>query len=156
MWSLPPPQGVDVLFMQSDGGLTPMQRFCGSRAVLSGPAGGVVGYAITSYSQMEKKAVIGFDMGGELRSSHCWQPPSQAHVTWLMCMEKQWCINKVQMFLCLVSGGNFQQELDADACSVKVSSLPSCPSPSLRVHRLHEALLSKLSVCLPPQEHPQM
>uniref|UniRef100_A0A3Q3J6W6 5-oxoprolinase, ATP-hydrolysing n=1 Tax=Monopterus albus TaxID=43700 RepID=A0A3Q3J6W6_MONAL len=55
---------VDVLFMQSDGGLTPMEQFCGSRAILSGPAGGVVGYAITSYSQMEKKPVIGFDMGG--------------------------------------------------------------------------------------------
>uniref|UniRef100_A0A673B8F0 5-oxoprolinase, ATP-hydrolysing n=1 Tax=Sphaeramia orbicularis TaxID=375764 RepID=A0A673B8F0_9TELE len=55
---------VDVLFMQSDGGLTPMEQFCGSRAVLSGPAGGVVGYAVTSYNQMEKKPVIGFDMGG--------------------------------------------------------------------------------------------
>lgn len=51
--------------MQSDGGLTPMEQFCGSRAVLSGPAGGVVGYAITSYNQMEKKPVIGFDMGGK-------------------------------------------------------------------------------------------
>ncbi|XP_036377739.1 5-oxoprolinase [Megalops cyprinoides] len=55
---------VNVLFMQSDGGLTPMDQFCGSRAVLSGPAGGVVGYAITSYSQTEKKPIIGFDMGG--------------------------------------------------------------------------------------------
>ncbi|XP_076146266.1 5-oxoprolinase [Alosa pseudoharengus] len=55
---------VDVLFMQSDGGLTPMEQFCGSRAVLSGPAGGVVGYAITSYSSTENKPVIGFDMGG--------------------------------------------------------------------------------------------
>uniref|UniRef100_A0A8C7SLX5 5-oxoprolinase, ATP-hydrolysing n=1 Tax=Oncorhynchus mykiss TaxID=8022 RepID=A0A8C7SLX5_ONCMY len=57
-------EGVSVLFMQSDGGLTPMEQFCGSRAVLSGPAGGVVGYAITSYSQTENKPVIGFDMGG--------------------------------------------------------------------------------------------
>lgn len=57
-------KNVDVLFMQSDGGLTPMGQFCGSRAILSGPAGGVVGYAITSYSQMENKPVIGFDMGG--------------------------------------------------------------------------------------------
>ncbi|KAJ0022992.1 hypothetical protein NQD34_015126 [Periophthalmus magnuspinnatus] len=57
-------KNVDVLFMQSDGGLTPMGQFCGSRAILSGPAGGVVGYAITSYSQMEKKPIIGFDMGG--------------------------------------------------------------------------------------------
>ncbi|XP_063062907.1 5-oxoprolinase isoform X2 [Engraulis encrasicolus] len=55
---------VDVLFMQSDGGLTPMEQFCGSRAVLSGPAGGVVGYAVTSYSGTENKPVIGFDMGG--------------------------------------------------------------------------------------------
>ena len=28
--------------MQSDGGLTPTDRFIGSRAILSGPAGGVV------------------------------------------------------------------------------------------------------------------
>ena len=33
---------LHVLFMQSDGGLTPMDNFNGSRAVLSGPAGGVV------------------------------------------------------------------------------------------------------------------
>ncbi|XP_076856985.1 5-oxoprolinase isoform X2 [Brachyhypopomus gauderio] len=55
---------VDVLFMQSDGGLTPMEQFCGSRAVLSGPAGGVVGYAVTAYSSTHNKPVIGFDMGG--------------------------------------------------------------------------------------------
>lgn len=35
--------GVDVLFMQSDGGLTNMEHFRGARAILSGPAGGVVG-----------------------------------------------------------------------------------------------------------------
>uniref|UniRef100_A0AAY4E9F1 5-oxoprolinase n=1 Tax=Denticeps clupeoides TaxID=299321 RepID=A0AAY4E9F1_9TELE len=57
-------QEVNVLFMQSDGGLTPMEQFCGSRAVLSGPAGGVVGYAVTSYNPYDKKPVIGFDMGG--------------------------------------------------------------------------------------------
>ncbi|XP_030631062.1 5-oxoprolinase [Chanos chanos] len=55
---------VDVLFMQSDGGLTPMEQFCGSRAILSGPAGGVVGYAVTSYNPADNKPVIGFDMGG--------------------------------------------------------------------------------------------
>ena len=52
-----------VLFMQSDGGLTPTDRFIGSRAVLSGPAGGVVGYAMTT-SEEEEGPVIGFDMGG--------------------------------------------------------------------------------------------
>ena len=37
-----------VSFMQSDGGLTDMSSFNGCRAILSGPAGGVVGFAITS------------------------------------------------------------------------------------------------------------
>lgn len=61
---------VNVSFMQSDGGLTPMDRFYGNRAILSGPAGGVVGYAITSelsdsaQKSLDQIAVIGFDMGG--------------------------------------------------------------------------------------------
>ncbi|XP_045523846.1 5-oxoprolinase isoform X2 [Pieris brassicae] len=54
----------NVLFMQSDGGLTPMNLFNGSRAILSGPAGGVVGYALTSYQRDTNLPVIGFDMGG--------------------------------------------------------------------------------------------
>ncbi|XP_034275895.1 LOW QUALITY PROTEIN: 5-oxoprolinase [Pantherophis guttatus] len=57
-------QGVPVAFMRSDGGLTPMEAFSGSRAILSGPAGGVVGYAVTSYHRVEGHPVIGFDMGG--------------------------------------------------------------------------------------------
>ncbi|XP_077209596.1 5-oxoprolinase isoform X2 [Paroedura picta] len=57
-------QGVPVLFMRSDGGLTPMDSFSGSRAILSGPAGGVVGYAVTTYRQEGGQPVIGFDMGG--------------------------------------------------------------------------------------------
>ncbi|XP_063155873.1 5-oxoprolinase isoform X1 [Candoia aspera] len=57
-------QGVPVAFMRSDGGLTPMEAFSGSRAILSGPAGGVVGYAVTSYPHAEGRPVIGFDMGG--------------------------------------------------------------------------------------------
>jgi 5-oxoprolinase (ATP-hydrolysing) len=39
-------------------------RFCGSRAILSGPAGGVVGYAQTTVLDDSANAVIGFDMGG--------------------------------------------------------------------------------------------
>jgi 5-oxoprolinase (ATP-hydrolysing) len=54
-------ENTSLLFMQSDGGLTPVQGFSGSRAILSGPAGGVVGYANTTPA---KSAVIGFDMGG--------------------------------------------------------------------------------------------
>ncbi|XP_043270128.1 5-oxoprolinase isoform X2 [Venturia canescens] len=57
-------EGVNVLFMQSDGGLTPMSSFIGSRAILSGPAGGVVGYAKTTYQKETTLPIIGFDMGG--------------------------------------------------------------------------------------------
>lgn len=57
-------KGTQVLFMQSDGGLTPMDKFNGSRAILSGPAGGVVGYALTTYNRVSDLPAIGFDMGG--------------------------------------------------------------------------------------------
>src|SRR5271170_5322844 len=51
-------------FMQSDGGLVDVDNFSGLRAILSGPAGGVVGYALTSYDPETNIPVIGFDMGG--------------------------------------------------------------------------------------------
>ncbi|MET7290211.1 hydantoinase B/oxoprolinase family protein [Streptomyces sp. NPDC005573] len=54
---------VRLMFMQSNGGLTEAGRFRGKDAVLSGPAGGIVGMA-----RMSQRAgldrVIGFDMGG--------------------------------------------------------------------------------------------
>jgi 5-oxoprolinase (ATP-hydrolysing) len=50
--------------MKSDGGLAPVNDFGGHQAILSGPAGGVVGYAKTTYNTSTKTPVIGFDMGG--------------------------------------------------------------------------------------------
>lgn len=65
-------------FMQSDGGLANSERylssrlmnafrtaidsgrFSGLRAILSGPAGGVVGYARTSYDEKDNTPVIGY------------------------------------------------------------------------------------------------
>ncbi|PAV60150.1 hypothetical protein WR25_18508 isoform F [Diploscapter pachys] len=55
---------VSLNFMQSDGGLCNVRNFCGSKAILSGPAGGVVGVAMTAYDQEKKQPIIGFDMGG--------------------------------------------------------------------------------------------
>jgi 5-oxoprolinase (ATP-hydrolysing) len=57
-------KGARCEFMQSDGGLVDVDGFSGLRAILSGPAGGVVGYALTSYDPATKTPVIGFDMGG--------------------------------------------------------------------------------------------
>lgn len=55
---------VSLQFMKSDGGLAPVNDFGGHQAILSGPAGGVVGYAKTTYDPATKTPVIGFDMGG--------------------------------------------------------------------------------------------
>jgi 5-oxoprolinase (ATP-hydrolysing) len=57
-------KGARCEFMQSDGGLVDVDIFSGLRAILSGPAGGVVGYALTSYDPETDIPVIGFDMGG--------------------------------------------------------------------------------------------
>lgn len=57
-------KGARCEFMQSDGGLVDVDKFSGLKAILSGPAGGVVGYALTSYDPETKTPVIGFDMGG--------------------------------------------------------------------------------------------
>ncbi len=52
-----------LMFMQSSGGLTDAQTFQGKDAILSGPAGGVVGAVETSRIAGREK-IIGFDMGG--------------------------------------------------------------------------------------------
>ncbi|WWC69115.1 uncharacterized protein I206_103051 [Kwoniella pini CBS 10737] len=53
-----------VNFMQSDGSLCDFKKFSGLKAILSGPAGGVVGYARTCYDALDGSPVVGFDMGG--------------------------------------------------------------------------------------------
>ena len=55
--------GAEPLFMKSDGGLTEGRAFRGRDALLSGPAGGIVGMARTAEAAGLHK-VIGFDMGG--------------------------------------------------------------------------------------------
>ncbi len=55
--------GVRLFFMQSNGGLTDARRFQGKDAILSGPAGGIVGAVRTSLAAGFDR-IIGFDMGG--------------------------------------------------------------------------------------------
>jgi 5-oxoprolinase (ATP-hydrolysing) len=55
--------GIRLMFMMSSGGLTAAELFQGKDAILSGPAGGVVGLAETGKSAGYGQ-VIGFDMGG--------------------------------------------------------------------------------------------
>jgi 5-oxoprolinase (ATP-hydrolysing) len=71
--SSPPPEGegsrfgadatIRLMFMMSSGGLTAADLFQGKDAILSGPAGGLVGMAQTGHEAGFSR-VIGFDMGG--------------------------------------------------------------------------------------------
>ncbi len=56
-------EGVRLMFMMSSGGLTAAELFQGKDAILSGPAGGVVG-AVQTSAIAGFEQIIGFDMGG--------------------------------------------------------------------------------------------
>jgi 5-oxoprolinase (ATP-hydrolysing) len=56
-------EGARLMFMMSSGGLTAAELFRGKDAILSGPAGGVVGMAQTG-REAGFDRLIGFDMGG--------------------------------------------------------------------------------------------
>ncbi|RNL85100.1 5-oxoprolinase [Halostreptopolyspora alba] len=62
-WVADEMNGVRLMFMQSNGGLTEAGHFRGKDAILSGPAGGIVGMARVSQLAGYHR-VIGFDMGG--------------------------------------------------------------------------------------------
>jgi 5-oxoprolinase (ATP-hydrolysing) len=55
--------GIDPQFMKSSGGLASASAFHGRDAILSGPAGGIVGM-VGSAAPLGKDRLIGFDMGG--------------------------------------------------------------------------------------------
>ena len=55
--------GTRLMFMQSSGGLTDATLFQGKDAILSGPAGGIVG-AVETAGQAGFDRIISFDMGG--------------------------------------------------------------------------------------------
>ncbi|MBD3731698.1 MAG: hydantoinase B/oxoprolinase family protein [Sphingopyxis sp.] len=56
-------EGIDPQFMKSSGGLASAAAFHGRDAILSGPAGGIVGM-VGSAAPLGKSRLIGFDMGG--------------------------------------------------------------------------------------------
>ena len=56
-------EGVRLMFMQSNGGLTDARLFQGKDAILSGPAGGIVG-AVETAARAGHGRIVSFDMGG--------------------------------------------------------------------------------------------
>ena len=63
--------GVRLDFMQSNGGLARAGHFHGRDAILSGPAGGIVGMAASGRAASEAR-LIGFDMGGTSTDVSLW------------------------------------------------------------------------------------
>jgi len=60
-------KNIRLDFMKSDGGLTPVQAFGGHAAILSGPAGGVIGFSKTAFHADSKpQPVIGFGENSSL------------------------------------------------------------------------------------------
>lgn len=61
-------ESFPLYLMQSDGALVSIKEFSGSKSILSGPAGGISGYAYSTvfdnHQENEKNKLIGFDMGG--------------------------------------------------------------------------------------------
>ncbi|BGP34896.1 hypothetical protein JCM10296v2_006720 [Rhodotorula toruloides] len=58
--------GARVEFMTSDGTLVDVAHFSGPRSILSGPAGGAVGYSLTSWDEKEpgNRPLVALDVGG--------------------------------------------------------------------------------------------
>ncbi|KAJ5514164.1 hypothetical protein N7463_003716 [Penicillium fimorum] len=56
--------GTRLEFMQSDGGLVPSSNLSGLHSILSGPAGGVIGFSQTCFNTEDQIPVVRFDMGG--------------------------------------------------------------------------------------------
>jgi 5-oxoprolinase (ATP-hydrolysing) len=51
-------EGARVEFMTSDGSLVDLDSFSGLKSILSGPAGGVVGHAWTSWDESEHRLFL--------------------------------------------------------------------------------------------------
>ncbi|KAG6541304.1 hypothetical protein Mapa_017357 [Marchantia paleacea] len=118
---------VSVSFMQSDGGLTPESRFSGHKAILSGPAGGVVGYARTTHDLETKQPIIGFDMGGTStdvsRYAGSYEQVLETQTAGVIIQAPQLDINTV------AAGGGSKLKFQAGVFKVGPESVSAHPGP---------------------------
>ena len=75
--------GVRLYFMQSNGGLTDATQFQGKDAILSGPAGGIVGAARTA-GMAGLDQILGFDMGGTSTDVALYAGQFERELDWMM------------------------------------------------------------------------
>ncbi|GER30070.1 5-oxoprolinase [Striga asiatica] len=118
---------LNVLFMQSDGGLAPESRFSGHKAVLSGPAGGVVGYSQTLFGLETEKPLIGFDMGGTStdvsRYAGTYEHVIETQISGAIIQAPQLEINTV------AAGGGSKLKFELGAFKVGPESVGAHPGP---------------------------
>lgn len=118
---------LNVLFMQSDGGLAPEHRFSGHKAILSGPAGGVVGYSQTLFRIETDKALIGFDMGGTStdvsRYAGCYEQVIETQVAGAIIQAPQLDVNTV------AAGGGSKLKFQFGSFRVGPDSVGAHPGP---------------------------
>lgn len=118
---------VNVLYMQSDGGLAPQRDFSGHKAIMSGPAGGVVGYSQTLFGIETSKPLIGFDMGGTStdvsRYNGCYEHVLQTEIAGAIIQAPQLDINTV------AAGGGSKLKFQFGAFRVGPESVGAHPGP---------------------------
>ncbi len=119
--------GAPLYFMQSSGGLAAAARFSGKDAVLSGPAGGVVG-ALETARGAGYHQVIGFDMGGTSTDvSYIAGEPERAYETSVAGVRLRVPMMKIHT---VAAGGGSICGFDGLRLSVGPGSAGSHPGPA--------------------------
>ncbi len=116
-----------LFFMQSHGGLARAEHFSGKDAILSGPAGGIVGAARTA-ALAGFNAVIGFDMGGTSTDvalyDHAFERSFETEIAGVRLRAPMLAINTV------AAGGGSILSFDGSKLRVGPESAGATPGPA--------------------------
>jgi 5-oxoprolinase (ATP-hydrolysing) len=119
--------GIPLQFMQSSGGLIDARRLRGKDAILSGPAGGIVGAVQCSASAGFGK-IIGFDMGGTSTDvTHCAGEYERAFETEIAGVRLR---SPVLQIHTVAAGGGSICRLDGNRLRVGPESAGAVPGPA--------------------------
>ena len=93
-----------VEFMGSDGGLLNAKNFSGLKSILSGPAGGVVGYALTSWDEKRRQPIIGYASNGFVSiyasdQTQGWMSAEHPRTSPGLMGDTKWCTRPPQLAL---------------------------------------------------------
>ena len=116
-------EGVRLYFMQSNGGLAEAARFQGKDAILSGPAGGIVGAARTA-AMAGLDRIIGFDMGGTSTDVALYDGAFETEVAGVRMRAPMMAINTV------AAGGGSILHFDGSRVRVGPDSAGANPGPA--------------------------